>query len=455
MSCKLEGNMGNANEIKEIIERTKAEFLPADFEDPDGKPQVYSLEEEYDKTRKNRNYFFYGSVLIFLSAVIIAAVVATIHIQESGKQVAIDISDFEDVELKELIESSRKQQTSLEVVQRELQGVRSELNDELERARGEYDRQRELILTQGLSADERTRKLAELKRDYDARVQRINAQYAQQIAAKEQQIAKLRAELDAYNQKISTGAERADSIIKGEDELFSLRMGEVKKAYEQEIADLKAQHRREMQDMYEKYNPVFAEKDLIAIISKPALEISDADRVYLDGLDARLIREKAAPQQELNNLSSWIKAINTLNARMQRIPYENSPQRTILHTSSFAKAVFGLFDGMLRNLLTTIERQQLILSGYQAALRYMVQVQKEDGFILNAADNSRIQLHINELKSPRDGDIAWIFRTDEEKIATVRIKTLQGVRMAEVVRLEPNKQIQPFDKIMLKLVQEQ
>jgi hypothetical protein len=447
--------MGNANEIKEIIERTKAEFLPADFEDPDGKPQVYSLEEEYDKTRKNRNYFFYGSVLIFLSAVIIAAVVATIHIQESGKQVAIDISDFEDVELKELIESSRKQQTSLEVVQRELQGVRSELNDELERARGEYDRQRELILTQGLSADERTRKLAELKRDYDARVQRINAQYAQQIAAKEQQIAKLRAELDAYNQKISTGAERADSIIKGEDELFSLRMGEVKKAYEQEIADLKAQHRREMQDMYEKYNPVFAEKDLIAIISKPALEISDADRVYLDGLDARLIREKAAPQQELNNLSSWIKAINTLNARMQRIPYENSPQRTILHTSSFAKAVFGLFDGMLRNLLTTIERQQLILSGYQAALRYMVQVQKEDGFILNAADNSRIQLHINELKSPRDGDIAWIFRTDEEKIATVRIKTLQGVRMAEVVRLEPNKQIQPFDKIMLKLVQEQ
>ena len=137
--------MGNENEVKYLLEKTKSVFLPGDFSDPDGKPDLYSLEEEFRKTKRNRNLKFLGLVVLFLFVIISVALTITFFVQERGKNQKVDISSFQDLKLKEMIDSSQKQEGELEIARKELATLEIEYSRELERLKRDFEELKNII----------------------------------------------------------------------------------------------------------------------------------------------------------------------------------------------------------------------------------------------------------------------------------------------------------------------
>ena len=76
--------MGNENEIRDIEPREDGTsiFLPEAIQDPEGKPPEYSLNNEFARTKKNRNYGFYLLVAGFMVALIAGTLMLAQLIQE-------------------------------------------------------------------------------------------------------------------------------------------------------------------------------------------------------------------------------------------------------------------------------------------------------------------------------------------------------------------------------------
>ena len=75
-------------------------FLRAAGEIRAHRPDLYDLETEFARTRGNRNLLFPAMVIAFLLAVVAFTILFSLRIEQTRAQVAINISDFEDANLR-------------------------------------------------------------------------------------------------------------------------------------------------------------------------------------------------------------------------------------------------------------------------------------------------------------------------------------------------------------------
>lgn len=437
----------------ELIENSKAEFLPKEFQDPEARMDVYSLEEEYAKSRRNKSTIVYTIVAGFLGAVIAGSIAYTIYIQNIGKNITIDISDFEDVKLLELITQTRQGEAKIADMRQELFELKTSLEDEIDRIRQEFSGLKDAVLAKEISEEERRTQLRDINARQSERINAVQRRYEARIGEKEKTIASLEDEVAETKRKLGPQGQLTQSVLGSNDELYNLQNDKIRDYYTKRIDTINTRHQQEIDHLIELYNPKFTESQLNQIIARSVRDYRMPSRM-LDGVDNDLKRENAASDQEISLIRKNISEQQLLLNRLQRIPYKNSIPRSILHIESLSKSSALTYDEIVRDLVREIRKKNETIASYTYALDNYIRNESESGFVLDARNPSRIALYVNRNYPVKDGDIAYVFRSDDEMIGSIRVQILERRYYGVPVQINAGKSIMPFDKIMLQVVRE-
>lgn len=441
--------MGDDKQVKDLLERTKAAFLPEIIANPDGKPRLYSLEDEYAKTTKNKPYFLYLFVFGFVVLIVAGSILFISIVQSNNKRVAINISDFEDVKLRELIDASKKNESQIDRIKKDLSDLESDYRDKIDFINQDFTRLKEEILAQAIPEADKNSRLTKITKDKSKKIQQAEQEYQAKRVQKENEIAEIEKKIASFGDSVKNAAVKFGDIFNSDRKLNDIRIKKLTEEYDQKLREQKAESRREKEELILTYNPNYREKNLNDILSKQVTDIKTKDK-YFDGIDDDIASENVATKDQIYKLSDDMKKELAITGRMRKTPYLNSAQKSVMHADSLAKQIFNSYDTIMQKMVGSVQTKNQSLKYYSYAFEYMVRAQQENGYILDGRNPNSIGVYLGKALRIKPGDNAYVFRTDDEYIATIRFKMNQGILVGEVVEVSPGKEIRPFDKLMLK-----
>ena len=144
--------MDNDRKVKDIVSQSRKTFL--DWKNLEiGNKDLYDLEKEFSATKKNKNYLVIITILVFLIVFVGTAYAVTRYIQESGRIVPIEIKDFEDVNLKDILDVAKNYEQKLERARKELKALNAEYEASVNDVKSERERE-SLIVKESSKSDE-------------------------------------------------------------------------------------------------------------------------------------------------------------------------------------------------------------------------------------------------------------------------------------------------------------
>lgn len=443
--------MGDENQIVVNAQNNRNVFLLESLRPKEDPPDIYILEDEFGNSRKNRDLRFHLSVAVFLVCVILCATAVHWITKENIKHVRIDINEFEDVKLKELISLSFNIENKLKKARIELDQINAEYLEEEEEIEAEHARLRESILATGYSKKERDSLLAELEERGKKEMDEIRRAHHEVVREKTAELESLRADADSQKKHISKVSDKAAVAQSGEKALHKIRMDNLHDHYEKNTREMKKTHREEKKQLIMKYNPVFEDKKLLSILREPA-ERHDAPKDITPGNEAYILTESAANPDELKAFRKNADGQMAILSRLKKIPFRNSMQRSVLHLESFHHANRNFSDKITEKLIQSSKKKDNRIQRYEYFMQELLALDAENGFVIDPRDENRITVFMDKALTIDEGDEGLIFRKDDEFIASVLFFEEAGIILARPDRIAEGKIIRAFDKILLNKV---
>lgn len=438
--------MGNEIKIKDL-DISSTSFLPAEIKDIDGVTDIYSLEDEFAKTKKNKNIGLYLTIGLFFVVVIGSALAFSIYIQSQNKNVAINISEFEDIRLKEVIDSARSHENNLDLLEIKLEILKVVQAKEILEIKRKYH-QRELeLLVEELPQKETDLKITQIRTAEQREIAAVNRSFEDQVQAKIQEIEDVKKQLAEKKLAEETGKQDSVSNV---DRLNALKMEELKKSNDSGVISLRQYYESYIAYLTALYNPVFVSPHIQSIIEASK---TVGRKNPVSGYHSVFQQEGVFSYNDYQNLQQKIVDHKTLLTRIQRIPYQGTVSPTLNAISDLTNSIENDYETMLRQVATALRQKNGIIANYQVAFDAMLADKAENGYIINAENDKDIQIHLNEIFGNPINVMAIVFREDDEYIGKIRISKMEnnGILKASVIELAKNKVIQPFDKILLEI----
>lgn len=473
--------MGNAKQInKELIEKSKAEFLPAEFQDPEGSVEIYSLETEYASTRKNRNYILYVAVSLFLIAVVVLSVLWTSYISNQGKSLVVDISDFDDVQVLEMITETKQIEAEIARLKHELIVLKDDLNDKLSLYYKEFSSQKDAAFAtesdeetsgdapEGVAEAEVAEASTEVEADvivdeeqdfskvqgsYNYKVAVAKKQYSNKVEEINKKIDELEKRLVELKDEIGNKGQVAATALGGKDELYNLQMEKLDNQYQTKIDKLNKEHEAEINSLILKFNPNYSESQLKDLIAQK-IKNYYLPSTLLKGVEGDLQSAKIANMNKITKIRNDITNQVLLLNRMEKVPYQNSIPRSLLHAEAMSKSAIKSYDAIVLQLVQELREKNKVISHYNYALNSKIKSDGENGFVLDTSNSKKIAVYLDKTYTLKNGNEAFIFRNEVEQVAKVKLFKEKGRYYASPVNVSPGMTIQPFDKIMFKVTKE-
>lgn len=405
--------MGNEDKVngqnpEQKGSKLESSFLPSEVPNPEGKKTPYLLEEEFPKTRHNRSLFVYGLVALFIALIIGGTWVLTSYIQSRDKVTNVNISDFEDINLSQLLDQYKEDEAKLKQTRSDLKSLRAEMNRRIRQAR-----------------------TAEMR-------EKIRAQYQKKIQSKRQKAQKLESRIEKHNKKMQSEGRKAESVVNNYEKLHRYKMEKQRKKYE-----------RKMRQLEQKYNPSFRRRTVRSAVlyglrlHSKEMELKEYQKV--------LAKEGIATEQDFDIMRNRIKYYDSIMERMHKIPYKNSVPRALKGLDYLNREIILQYEQLWYDLAQSVRRKRHEIATYRYALNSMLRTRSESGVVLNASNPQRIRLYMNRRYQIEEGNIGYIFRSDDVFIGTVQFFKRHGLIYARQQKVESGRKIRPFDKVLLKI----
>lgn len=448
----MERHMGNENKVNEIIQRSKEAFLPDELK-PDDQQQVYSLNEEFAKTRKNRSFLFVLKVIAFLIFIIAAAYWGSIFIEWMRKDDEVHITEFEDLRLRDLFDNASRYQSELNGAREGLDNLRLQMQEDILNVKNASARDRESLLAKHLPAAETEAQMKKIGEREEIRVKAVREGYQRKIAAREGEIGKLNQKIADANKDMKVNVQKADSIMGNYQKLHNIRMARQKEAYEKEIRDLKNYYQRYIEALVLKYNPVFKSTRIQEILKNgPSATV---DIPHLSSFSDVLRKEHAFSKADFDRLRKNFESYAVLMDRMLQIPYENSVPPSLQKIDSLSRRITDDYEKLWISLVSVIVKKNKMLQNYRYAFEYHGTLFPENGFIIDPRESDSVRVQLSRIHTVKSGDTGLVFRDDDEYIGKIEFVVTATDTTAKIVDLAENKKLRPFDKILIKYRKEQ
>jgi len=467
--------MDNEDKVKDLVLRSKNLFLK-DIQKEIGRSELYNLDEEFAKTKKNRSPVVWISIILFVVVFVGIAVLVNAYIQRESRNIAVNIEAFEDVNLRDVLDKAKQYDRELTEARRRLQDLQNAMEGEIEQLRASMQRQIDVLNTRNMTAAARNRDIAELESKFKADAEAVREQYRPKIEEVEREIALIEGKMAAYDSKMVEMAREQEEVLNNQQRLFEIRHQETVDYYEAQIAELKkrmeeeresfeeyrenlvealeANHQEEIQRLILKYNPRFTDEEVLKILDR---KVDDFDQQIPFGFSEVLARENLYTKEELNTQYARIEDIRVLTERLMEIPYINSVPDALAHMENTMYLVVNEYEHLWHTLADDISAKVLsirsrnrMIDQFTFALNSLIFSSRENGYILDSRNPDALVVFIGDLYDVNEGDTGYVFREDDEFIAHIRFTYKDGRLYAQTKELaDPAKAIQPFDKILI------
>ncbi|MFW6214953.1 MAG: hypothetical protein ACOC45_03305 [Alkalispirochaetaceae bacterium] len=484
-------------EVKQLVEQSKMLFLRQVMDEFREKQAQYNLEEEFSKTRKNRSAFVplvvTGIVLVFVAAM----VGVTWYIQQSSQDIRISIEEFEDVNLREILDGAGRLQNQLDNAQRRLQNTIAERDDGIQSARADAERQINIVENQDISPGQRNSRIAGIEAEAEAEIEGIREEYASRIEEIREEISSLEDEIAQYDSRQLEQAREQEEVLNNQQRVFELEVEELRQEYEEEIAGLtnnyeariaeleqyqaefertirqrhaneiarlREQHNEQIRELVLRFNPTLEGETTATLLNR---EFSPEVRSKggIDPYRSLLGDEGAISRSEYADLAQNVDEFARIINRLQEVPFVNAVPVALDQLEFRNLEIISRYEEIWRSLArSVISRDAIIdareetISGLEAnideflfALDSLTRQNRENGYILDPRETSDVVVYIDRIRDVADGSRGFVFREDDEYIGTIEFSITEEDIRASVIEVAEGEELQPFDKVLIQV----
>ena len=470
--------MGDDNKIRIESElRGQAEiardlFLKQAARIESDRPHLYNLEDEFALSRRNRSLRSFLLVLGFIVVAVGVTVFLTLNIQNQNRRIRVAITDFEDVTLRDLLSSARKNGEALASAKTGLDALRQELAQKRQALRDDTEGKIAILDARGLAANEHVSAVRDLRQQEETGLAALAAQYSSRLRARQAEVDAAQKQVDAYDSRQLEAAKKQAEVLNNQQRLHDLEMEQMTNQYEKKLkalanesemklTALKLNHEQVINALILKYNPVFDTPDVVPILSAP---VDDSVGPTVPLLQAQMAGRRYVADSLLPSLSQSVTQRALLYARLSRIPYQNSVPSVLQHLDFLDRFAMRSYEDIALRLTqiakdneetiktqkAQIAEQAQVIQQVRAAFGFYARMIAENGFIVDARNKEKIAVFLNPSYTVANGDLGLVFRQDDEFIGTIRFAVATGVVSAQQIEISANKTIQPFDKFLIK-----
>ncbi len=462
--------------------------------------EIYHLDQEFEKTKKNKNTSVKVITLAFIAFLSVGALAITSYIQYRNRHIEIDISDFEDINLKDLLNKAKKHENDLRLATRALDDLKSRLRAEVEEIRNRTAEAIDLIREKEPNQAVQNQRIRQAQLAAEREIDALNSQYQETIAAQETSIEEIRKQIDEYETRAVEQAKMQEEILNNQSKLHELEMGKTVSYYEEkvavlteqytreidtlkthhanitatlkanhsnqvallrkshadEVATLERNHEDEIAALYAKYNPFFTSQKIKGILVRARQEPPQGPLLY--DYQAELAEENVLSRDALEQLRSKLYDSDALLARLQEVPYENSVPQALDRLGRLSRSIVSDYESLWYSLSETVRlkneditvRDKLIRQ-YKFSFETFTRQTREVGYIIDPREPGEIITIINPYYNLEGGDVGYVFRADNEYIGSISFYAAGDGLRAEAMEIQADKRMQPFDKILLEM----
>jgi len=439
--------MANDNEVKKDLVPFGSKFLPAEIANIDGGSEVYSLENEFAKTKKNKNWMVFIIVFVFILLTAFFTFAFRSYMTKKSENIDVSITEFDDLRLKEILNSSRLAENNIQIRNNELQSLIVEMKNQILEVNNRYLLKQNSVLDKSISAEAARGKIQELKNAEQNEINGIKAKYESKINEKLAQINRIESEKRAEEQKLAQAKKSAGNIA-DENKVYAMKMKSLSDASQSGLSAMADYYNRFIKFLILKYNPVFSSNDLRVNLDKNSKRNESKNLREYDDL---FQKENVLSKKRFDDLRVKIYEHDILVQRLIGVGYENSVPPALKSIDNLSSSIVNDYENLWFGLVSTVKQKNSQIEDYKTALDAVLKERPESGYIISAENPSKISIHINRLLTVKEGGTGLVFRTDDKYIGKIEFyKTADGLK-AKVVSLAGSNKMRPFDRILIKI----
>lgn len=442
-----------------------SEFLPDIIEEDQNVNKLYDLSEEFEKTKHNKSSFTLIVIILFISGLTGIAWGLTHFIEKYNENLSIDINDFEDINLVDLLNATKKYENDLNLINQEIENIRENQKKEIDTIRKETDQKITTLETTETNQRKKEETRALYIREREKKEQNILAKYQTTILKKEQERNLVLARIESYDKRQLEKAKKSEEVLQNQQKLhdielqktvteYETKIATLQKQYQTEIYNLNRKHTRETAHLIATYNPVVTDATLDSV-----LQINNelpGNDLYIQF--SKLSTDAPELKQPLQTNAEKLHQFDMMYDKLKATPYINSVPALLKGSEFSVKYIISDFLNITQNLAEEIKQQKqtikedtIMQTAYYKAVQKLARTNGDMGLIINADNPQSVLFYYNDILALKQGTLVTIFRNDNEYIGTMQLFRYKDSFRGNVTELKSDAIIQPLDRLLFDL----
>lgn len=466
--------MVDDNEIRKVVRSTSERFLDEARMATHKDGQIYDLEKEFSRTRKNRSYRVIWVTLATIAALVLAAFAATTIIRNQTDAMPVDVKPFDDLNLGDLLDTAKKSEADLEQAKLDLSRLQAAERTDLRAIDHDLAATLESIAARRYPKAEEKRRIAQATAQAEAQKKTVRSGYAGRIADATARVASIQDTIDGFDKRFSDQARKQQEVLDSQTRLFDLEKQALIATYSGKIDDLETALDREQKNSKrqrdglaasytERWNPVFDDAATASLLSGFALK-DETRGPTIASLPQTVFDAGVLGSKDAAGIDSSYGNLLLLSGKLRGISYVNSVPPALDRIEYEARLQYGAFRGALERSGSAIAEQkskteaaeakaafaEAALERYRwAAARYL-QETKQDGCLVDCRSTDQMTIALGASAKVADGSQANIMRPGvKDPVARIAFFVKNGQTYAKVVSLAAGESLKPFDTFMI------
>lgn len=243
--------------------------------------QLYNIETEYSKTKKNRSPYTIIVLAICCVVVFGIAYLMSKSISNQNKEISVSLDEFEDLNLRSLLDTVSSAQANYDNAVKNKAMIEADMETKLKNEKNTYDNEVFVLDSMNISIKRRyNQRLAEIKAKYNANVKAIHDEYDSQILLANKEVESYKSQLAEFDAAKVKAAKEQEKALDTERKLREIEEKKITEKYEKRISELNEKN----SDMRKKHTDE---------IRNSVASVSQRYQAEIDALDPTLTDEKA------------------------------------------------------------------------------------------------------------------------------------------------------------------
>ncbi len=346
--------------------------------------KVYDLDVEFSKTRKNRDIFVVGVIALVVVLVALVSWFVTSRINESSRNVAVDIAVFEDLNLKNALDLAKKAETTLDNVTQEKVDAKTDYDSSLSTLRLQRQSDLDILSAKRMSDAERAQQKQAIVANYATQEKKLAADYKARAADIDARIVEAQKQVQSFDTKRVEEAKAQKRLLDNQQDLYEIEKKKMKETYEKEIAELRSKNIEIQQE-----NVRLKTDEVKQLIDEYQAKISALDPKFADSVSDAFIERteafstpglpfRAAPAKipanysftkaDFDSVRDGYTGLDHLLSKVASIPFNNEAAPYVATARKVALLTGDAEERMLKEAFTAVETEHKARTDVEASL---------------------------------------------------------------------------------------